>query len=400
MSDMKTINNNSNAELTTKIDLENCKMRIETVHGFDEFVKLESAWKMLEEESGSDNPFITYEFFYCLLKAFFEKSELLIFVVKDDEEVVGIAPFYRDTSSIRSISNIHSHYFDFIIKKNRSDVYAYVFQYIFKNYKFKNIFLGDVCSHSGLFDYVNTNDSFIHAVMKERYSPVLAIAHDWNDFYASVSRNFRNNVNKRINKINRQGGYLLKECTDTNKLDVFLNDLFNIEKKSWKHLLGKSMLRTDQQPMFYSLLSKEFFDNVKIEILYINDMAAAFWLSLFYKNSIYQLKNSFVEDIKEFSPGIILTVECLKKYFKQHVKSIDYLGVTNSVKSKVSNDARVACDVLLVKKNLVNYAYFILKFKLWPKMGNSIFAQNLKNYILRKSPKKTEEVSRKIFLKE
>lgn len=68
-------------------------MKIEVVHVFDEFVELEPVWKGLVEESGIDNPLITYEFFYCLLKVFFEKSELLIFVVKDGGEVVGIAPF-------------------------------------------------------------------------------------------------------------------------------------------------------------------------------------------------------------------------------------------------------------------------------------------------------------------
>ena len=89
-------------------------MKIEVVHVFDEFVELEPVWKGLVEESGLDNPFITYEFFYCLLKVFFEKSELLIFVVKDGGEVVGIAPFLRDGNSIRSINNVHSHYFDFV----------------------------------------------------------------------------------------------------------------------------------------------------------------------------------------------------------------------------------------------------------------------------------------------
>ena len=159
------------------------------------------------------------------------------------------------------------------------------------------------------------------------------------------------------------------------------------------------MLRTDSQPVFYSLLSKVFFENVKIEILYINDSPAAFWLSLFYNNSVYQLKNSFVEEIKDLSPGIILTVECLKGYFKQEVNSIDYLGVTNSVKSRVSNEFRVAYNVKLYRKSLVNYAYIFIKFRVWPKIGNSRFVQNVKNFILRKSPVEVEKVSRKFYLK-
>ena len=374
-------------------------MKIEVVQTFDEFVELESVWNRLAVESDIDNPFITYEFFYCLLKVFFEKSELLIFVVKDNGEIVGIAPFFRDGNSIRSINNIHSHYFDFIFKKNRSDVYGYVFQYIVKNYEFENIFLGDICCKSGLFQYISSNDCFVHAIVKERVSPVLMVNQSWKDFYSSISKNFRNNVNKRVNKVNRQGGYLLKECNDVNELDVFLNDLFDIEKKSWKHSLGKSMLRTAEQPMFYSLLSKILFKNIKIEILYINNSPAAFWLSLFYNNSVYQLKNSFVEDIKDLSPGIILTVECLKKYFRQRIRYIDYLGITNSVKSRVSNDNRVACDMHIYRKNIVNYAYIFIKFKVWPKVGNSSFAQTVKNFILRKSPIEAEEVSRKAVLK-
>lgn len=371
-------------------------MIIEVIHTFEKFVELESGWKRLVDDSGLDNPFITFEFFYCLLKAFFEKSELLIFVVKDNGEIIGIAPFLNDTNSIRSISNVHSHYFDFIIKKNRSELYAYVFQHISSNYKFKNIYLGDICSESGLFKHIIADDCFLHVILNERHSPVLKIDRSWDEFYSSISKNFRENVKKRVHRVNAQGGYLYKECSDVDTLDVFLNDLFDIEKKSWKHLLGKSMFSNSKQPVFYSLLSKVFFENVKIEILYINDSPTAFWLSLFYNNSIYQLKNSFVEESKELSPGIILTVECLKSSFMKKVKCIDYLGVTNSVKSRVSNDFRVAYNVALYRKHLINYTYIFTKFKMWPIIGSSSFIQSAKNFILRRSP--VEKVNRKTLL--
>lgn len=371
-------------------------MKIEVVKKFDEFLDLEPEWKRLVEESRLDNPFLTYEFFYCLIKAFFAKWELLIFVVKDDEEVIGIAPFLRHGNSIKSINNIHSHYFDFLIKRDHSDVYRYVFQHIFGNYQFETVVLGDVCSKSGLFEYITSNDCFIHAIEHERHSPVLMVTASWEDFYSSVSKNFRGNYNKRVNKVNRQGAYLLKACDKIDELDTFMNDLFDIEKKSWKHLVERSMLTTENQQVFYSLLSKVFFEHMKIEVLYINDAPAAFWLSLFYNKTVYQLKNSFVEKNKHFSPGIILTVDCLKKYFEQNVRCVDYLGITNSIKSKVSNDYRVAYNIRLFRKNLVNYAYYFIKFKVWPKVGSSSFAQNVKNFILRKSPQ--EKVTRNSFL--
>ena len=117
------------------------------------------------------------------------------------------------------------------------------------------------------------------------------------------------------------------------------------------------------------------------------------------EGTVYQLKNSFVENIKDVSPGIILTIECLERYFNKKVKCIDYLGVTNSVKSRVSNDSLVACNVRLYRKNIVNYGYTLIKFKIWPKIENSSFAQNVKNFILRKSHVPVEEVSRKAYLK-
>ena len=369
-------------------------MKIEVVHVFDKFLELEKVWKELAEDSDLNNPFITYRFYYCLLKVFFKNKDLLIFIVKDSEEVIGIAPFFRDGNTIRSINNIHSHYFDFIIRRNHSDVYRFVFQFIFKNYKFKSIYLGDVCSKSGLYKYILSNDCFIHTLVYERVSPVLMVTQSWKEFYSSVSKNFRNNYQKRVNKVNRQGEYQIKGCNDFDELDVFLKDIFDIEKKSWKNLLGRSMFRTSNQPEFYSLLAKVFFENVKIEILYINNCPAAFWISLFYKNSVYQLKNSFVEELKEYSPGIILTVECLKSYFEKKVTCIDYLGVTNSVKSKVSNDSRVAYNFYLYRKSSINHAYIFIKYKVWPKVGRYSFAQSLKNFILRKSPA-VEGINRK-----
>ena len=79
-------------------------MKIAVITTLDSFETLEPAWKRLTEGSDSDKPLITYEFLYSLLKVFFEKHKLLVFVVKEGDQGDKIAPFVRDGKSVRARS--------------------------------------------------------------------------------------------------------------------------------------------------------------------------------------------------------------------------------------------------------------------------------------------------------
>ena len=372
-------------------------MKIDVVRSFEQFQELAPEWRALHAQSAPHNPFLSYEFFHCLVEVFFAQRELLIVLLRDQGKVRAIAPFVRDGIAVRSISNIHSHYFDFVAAPDDAGVYQPVFNYL-REQRCAHIHLGDVSVDSGLYRYLSQSRCFLQAVVYERASPLLKIEQAWEDYYRSISKNFRENYRKRVNKVARSGGHVHRVCRERGEIEQFLQDMFDIEKASWKHPLGRSMFSNEQQPQFYRLLLERFFDHVRLEIVDIDGRPSAFWLSLVYGDTLFQLKNSFVEELKDFSPGVILTLESLQACFEQQLACVDYLGVSNSVKSKVSNDSLMAFDLKLYPKTLKNRLYFLLKYTLWPKVGDNPTAQRLKNFLLRSKPK--QKVNRKTYLKQ
>ncbi|OLE81881.1 MAG: hypothetical protein AUG06_00170 [Actinobacteria bacterium 13_1_20CM_2_65_11] len=75
-------------------DLASPALEARTLHGLDEFMRLERDWRRLVATTRSRNPFLTWEWVSTWLRHFCAET-LVTVVVTEGEQVVGIAPFHR-----------------------------------------------------------------------------------------------------------------------------------------------------------------------------------------------------------------------------------------------------------------------------------------------------------------
>ena len=75
-------------------DLASPALEARTLHGVDEFMRLERDWRRLVATTRSRNPFLTWEWVSTWLRHFCAET-LVTVVVTEGEQVVGIAPFHR-----------------------------------------------------------------------------------------------------------------------------------------------------------------------------------------------------------------------------------------------------------------------------------------------------------------
>src|SRR2546425_7824500 len=76
------------------VDLASPALEARTLHGLDEFMRLERDWRRLVATTRSRNPFLTWEWVSTWLRHFCAET-LVTVVVTEGEQVVGIAPFHR-----------------------------------------------------------------------------------------------------------------------------------------------------------------------------------------------------------------------------------------------------------------------------------------------------------------
>ncbi|MGH9426845.1 MAG: hypothetical protein ACRD2L_11160, partial [Terriglobia bacterium] len=72
-------------------------MSLRVVRTFEEFENLSVVWNGLLAESRADQIFLRWEWQYTWAKHYLDQDQLWIILVYEDEQTVGIAPFYRKT---------------------------------------------------------------------------------------------------------------------------------------------------------------------------------------------------------------------------------------------------------------------------------------------------------------
>src|SRR4030095_12477262 len=68
------------------------RYQVETLSDFDSFLRLESIWNELLEQSGTSFPFVTHEWMRSWIEFFGAEHRLHMLLVKTGRTVVGIAP--------------------------------------------------------------------------------------------------------------------------------------------------------------------------------------------------------------------------------------------------------------------------------------------------------------------
>ena len=113
-------------------------LNISEIKTFEELLSLENQWNPLLNRSETNTIFLTYEWIANWWKIFGKGKELLVLLVKNDENLVGIAPLMIANSKkfgiidkkIQFIGAPLADYCDFIIAEDKESVLKQIYSYI------------------------------------------------------------------------------------------------------------------------------------------------------------------------------------------------------------------------------------------------------------------------------
>ena len=103
---------------------------IDTISTLPLFKDLEGVWNDLLGRSGSDNPFLTFEWLVSWWEAFGRRRDLLVLVARKNGDIIGIAPLMGHRSfmpgckvpGVEFIGAPDADYHDFIVLEDREKV--------------------------------------------------------------------------------------------------------------------------------------------------------------------------------------------------------------------------------------------------------------------------------------
>jgi hypothetical protein len=358
-------------------------MKIEVISTIQGFFSLADQWNSLLKKSSTDRVYLTHEWFHCWWNAFGNDKRPLILLIKEKEQVMGIAPLlvaavnYRNILKIKEVSfwgNEVTPHIDVICYPGSEQmVIEAIIEYLFKNTVEWDVFkLAKISDNSRTYDILSKILNTRHVTFKidkSVQSPFLNINTDWETYYTTRTTKFRKGMRNKINRINKQGTCQVEKISDPRKLAEMLPVIYKISNRSWKQQVNACIHSDKKQAVFYRELTEIGGEKgwINLWLLKFNGEYIAFEYHLEYGGIIHVLRGDYDETFKKISPGSCLEFYIIKHHFEQLKKiEYDFCGDNYQYMLNWTDDVRDHISLRMFNKKLVSRTVSIIDCMLIP----------------------------------
>ena len=170
----------------------------------------------------------------------------------------------------------------------------------------------------------------------------LQVPDDYPAYFASLSRNVRQNSNKAANRLQREGIVARFEVvTGAEALAGAVADYGDIESQSWKQAGGTAVSADNRQGRFYRALLQAFAgDGAEVWRYYFDDRPVACDLCLRQGTQLVVLKTTFLAEWKRYSPAFALHLAGIHHCSEQGGALMEFYGPAMEWHRKLTPETR------------------------------------------------------------
>jgi CelD/BcsL family acetyltransferase involved in cellulose biosynthesis len=149
-------------------------------------------------------------------------------------------------------------------------------------------------------------------------SPFLTTESSWDDYWKTLSKSFRTNLNTGMNRLKKDKKTInVYKVVDYEIFDRILDKLLEASARSWKGETGSDLRSTPELLSFYIDFSRKASEMGLFElwVLEIDDKIAVFDYHLACSNALSLIRTDFDIKYKFYNPGNTLKLFILKDLF-------------------------------------------------------------------------------------
>ena len=360
-------------------------LSVNKIDNFSDLLPLKDQWNQVLQNSDSDNPFLTFEWLSSWWNNFGDNGKLFVLLVKEEDRVIAIAPLMIVKMGVfkvlQFIGTGRSDYLDFIVAEKRQESLQSIFKYIYDSKKYWDIiYFRDILSNSPNLNFIKTaiNDSkMAFGEIIGTIAPYMPINVNWENYLASKSSKFRNNMRRIEKKLEGAGDF--KIACQNSITPEHVEAMHNIEEHSWKTEAGSARLGDPIARKFFTEALEKFSSNNWLELwfLLLNQEPIAYSINFAYNNKIYNYNVAYKTEYRNLYPGKALTVRTLENAFNRDMKEYDFLRGDEDYKSDWASDKRDLYYIAVYRKSLYSIIAFMLTIKLRWMLKEYDFAHKL-----------------------
>ncbi len=188
-----------------------------------------------------------------------------------------------------------------------------------------------------------------HLVENQR-SWYVPLRTDWQSYYSSLSRNMRQSIKNKMNRLKRDGKVEIVHSDSLESISEMWQGILEVDKKTWQYESGTG-LSSPKNALFYENIVKTYSDRgLDLWLLKLNGIPVAFSVSIIYNNKVYGMRWGFHKDYNRYSPAKVLLAEMIKHFIEMNYTEYDMLGKFDEFKSKWTSFCRQQVEIMIFNK--------------------------------------------------
>jgi CelD/BcsL family acetyltransferase involved in cellulose biosynthesis len=331
----------------------NLNWNIEIIDNREKLAQLEPFWNELLHRSVSDTPFLTFEWITSWLEIFGEDLELLIIVIKYNEQIKGIAPLcIRKDRRMTFIGYPQNDYAGFIVDDKCNEVLDEIVRYLIsiKN-KWRKIFLDQFAESNTQVEIlvsVLAQHGCSSRVEKSDICPIMVL----DDLEAARKMYYKKNMTGYINWYKKEGDFRYNIYTDEKIAIKRLADLFDLHIYRWKGTSTPSYFVDEKMRRFYRELIKTMHPKgwIQFSSLTLDTKFLVLMVSFEYMNRLYLYKTCYNPDYAKKSPGQVIFRYLFDYAVEKNIKELDFARGDEGNKDRFANKMRQNYKIIIYRQ--------------------------------------------------
>jgi CelD/BcsL family acetyltransferase involved in cellulose biosynthesis len=323
-------------------------LSIEKATKEEEFEALAKEWNALVRASANDTLTLTHEWLTTWWEVFGEGRELYILLVRDGNELIGIAPMLKRTvqhygvlpfrrieflaSGEDEADEICSDYLDFILKRGREEeALNLILHYIYeRDTDWDEVLLTDIAGDSVNLPFVKAfcEDSGIKMQqVRDEIAIFLPLTKKFEEIVTSVSPGFRRRIRNDRKTFEAYGGQI-RLMDNQESFEEGFEALKELHQTRWMSRGGEGVFSSEKFTRFHRLFAPKAIAHswLNLYVAFKDDKPIAAIYNFVYNNKVHYYQSGFRHDNSGLhSPGVLMQAHAIEDAIQKGFKEFDFL---------------------------------------------------------------------------
>ena len=302
----------------------------------EEFETIQGQWEEMLPSCSTNTIFVTPWWQMTWWRRFGEGSQLKMVSVRDDSDVVGIAPLMLKDGVLSFIGDKDLFdYLDFLVPRGKEEVFYSVLCEHLMEMDWNTLELTSLPQGSPTLDYLPRlaeSKGAAVEVVEDEMTPVASLPPSWDEYLAGLTKKGRHELRRKLRRLERTdhpSQYIC--CNDPDALPACMQDFFRLLRASSP---DKMEFLTPERERFFVDVALELAtrDQFKLYFLEVDGVRVACCICFDYADSYLLYNSGYDPEYSTLSVGLLNKALSLKDAIEEGKRSFNFLKGTERYK--------------------------------------------------------------------